>query len=122
MAIVAEGRPAKTRFTRLERWVAADFLRAELESGRTHQIRVHLASRGHPVVADATYGVAWERGMSGTVAVWAREFARRVPRQFVHAAELEFAHPGTGERMVFSAPLPDDLAAAAEWARERSRG
>jgi 23S rRNA pseudouridine1911/1915/1917 synthase len=122
MTIVPDGRPARTRFTRLERWVAADLLRAELETGRTHQIRVHLAARGHPVVGDALYGAGWERGMSGTVAGWAREFRRRVPRQFLHAAEIEFTHPISGARLAFSSPLPPDLAAAAEWARQPARG
>jgi 23S rRNA pseudouridine1911/1915/1917 synthase len=122
MAVVAGGRAARTRFVRLERWVAADLLRVELESGRTHQIRVHLASIGHAVVADSVYGERAERGMSGRFEPWAREFARRVPRQFLHAAELEFEHPMTRRRLSFEAELPRDLEAAAEWAREHARG
>lgn len=117
MAVVEGGRPALTRFRRLERWVGADLLRAELETGRTHQIRVHLASIGHPVVGDAVYGAGAGRGMSGVVRGWAREFERRVPRQFLHAAELGFRHPRSGEWLEFESPLPADLSAAAAWAR-----
>jgi 23S rRNA pseudouridine1911/1915/1917 synthase len=122
MAVVPGGRAAVTRFRRLERWPAADLLRAELGTGRTHQIRVHLQSIGHPVVGDRTYGGGGERGMSGPSRMWAREFVRRVPRQFLHAAELALTHPRTGQRMHFSSPLPSDLAAAAAWARGEERG
>lgn len=121
MAVVAGGRPALTRFRRLERWRGADLLRAELETGRTHQIRVHLASIGHPVVGDQVYGAGAVRGMSGPVRGWAREFAKLVPRQFLHATELGFAHPRTGEWLRFTSPLPADLEAAAEWARRSSQ-
>jgi 23S rRNA pseudouridine1911/1915/1917 synthase len=120
MAVVEGGRPALTRFRRLERWRGADLLRAELVTGRTHQIRVHLASIGHPVVGDAVYGAGGERGMGGPVRGWARELARRVPRQFLHAAELELAHPRTGAPLHFESPLPPELAAAAAWARQSS--
>lgn len=117
MAVVASGRSARTHLKRLERWNAADLLRAELETGRTHQIRVHLHSIGHPVVGDRVYGGGGERGMSGQARGWARELSRRVPRQFLHAADLMFDHPRTGEPLRFESPLPQDLAAAAEWAR-----
>jgi 23S rRNA pseudouridine1911/1915/1917 synthase len=120
MGVVPDGRPARTHFSRLERWRAADLLRAELETGRTHQIRVHLLHLGHPVVGDATYAPAREKGVSGPERGWAQAFARRVPRQFLHAAELRFQHPRTREEMRFEAPLPPDLAAAAAWARETS--
>ena len=91
--------------------------RVALKTGRTHQIRVHLKHIGHPVVGDSVYGVGWVRGMGGPQQAWAQEFARRVPRQFLHAAELVFEHPISGDRMHFTAPLPDDLAEAAIWAR-----
>jgi 23S rRNA pseudouridine1911/1915/1917 synthase len=120
MAVVEGGRAALTRFRRLERWRGADLLRAELETGRTHQIRVHLASIGHPVVGDKVYGAGAGRGSGGPVQGWAREFARRVPRQFLHASELGFVHPRTGAPLHFESPLPADLAAAAEWARRTS--
>ena len=117
MAVVATGRPAVTRFRRLEKWKNADLLKAELQSGRTHQIRVHLLSIGHPVVGDELYSPAGERGISGPAQKWARELARRTPRQFLHAAELAFRHPRTRAVMRFSSELPPDLAGAAEWAR-----
>lgn len=120
MAVVEGGRPALTRFRRLERWRGADLLEAELVTGRTHQIRVHLASIGHPVVGDAVYGAGAERGIGGTLRGWAREFARRVPRQFLHAAELELVHPRTGKALHFTSPLPPELAEAAAWARRSS--
>jgi 23S rRNA pseudouridine1911/1915/1917 synthase len=122
IARAGEGRNAVTHVRRLERWQAADLLRVELETGRTHQIRVHLASIGHPVVGDDTYGKSAAFGMSGTILSWARELARRVPRQFLHAAELRFAHPKTGAAMSFESPLPPDLAAAAAWAAGTSGG
>lgn len=120
MAIVQTGRNAVTHFRRLERWRGADYLRCQLETGRTHQIRVHLLSIGHPVVGDVTYGANYQRAMSGTVLSWARAFAKRVPRQFLHAAELAFQHPRTGEALRFVSELPPELEAAAQWARENS--
>jgi 23S rRNA pseudouridine1911/1915/1917 synthase len=120
MAVVAHGRSATTHFRRLERWRAADLLRAELATGRTHQIRVHLLSIGHPVVGDRTYAPNAVRGMGGPAQGWSRELSRRVPRQFLHAAELAFAHPSTGVLLKFESPLPEELALAANWARETS--
>ncbi|MEX0908068.1 MAG: RluA family pseudouridine synthase [Gemmatimonadota bacterium] len=120
MSVHAEGRTARTKLRRLARWRAADLLRVELETGRTHQIRVHLAHIGHPVVGDETYGRLAARGMSGPARGWAIDLSRRVERQFLHASELHFNHPRTGEPMRFGAPLPPDLAAAAEWADSTS--
>ena len=120
MGVVAGGRSARTHFRRLERWRAADLLQAELDTGRTHQIRVHLLHLGHPVVGDRTYAPDRAKGFGGPERGWALSFAKRVPRQFLHAAELRFTHPRTGEVMHFEAPLPPDLAAAAEWARKAS--
>lgn len=117
MAVVEGGRDARTRFTRLERWRAADLLRAELDTGRTHQIRVHLLHIGHPVVGDVVYGAGWERGFGGADRAWAAELARRTTRHFLHAAELEFTHPRTGRLERFTSALPDDLREVAEWAR-----
>jgi 23S rRNA pseudouridine1911/1915/1917 synthase len=100
-----------------ERWSRADLLDVALKTGRTHQIRVHLAHVGHPVVGDGTYGLGWERGMGGPERAFARELAGRTGRQFLHAAELAFDHPVSGERLRFHSDLPADLAAVAEWAR-----
>jgi 23S rRNA pseudouridine1911/1915/1917 synthase len=121
MAVVADGRRAVTHFERKQRWVAADLLEVTLESGRTHQIRVHLAHIGHPVIGDPQYGAGGAKGISGPGHVWARELERRVPRQFLHAHRLVFQHPVSGEEMRFVSPLPEPLAGAATWAAERSR-
>jgi 23S rRNA pseudouridine1911/1915/1917 synthase len=120
MAVVAGARPALTEVDRLERWRAADLLSVRLHTGRTHQIRVHLHYIGHPVVGDRQYGAGWERGLAGSAGRWPLELARRVPRQFLHAAELAFEHPLTGRRVEFAVGLPADLAGAAEWARQTS--
>jgi 23S rRNA pseudouridine1911/1915/1917 synthase len=124
MAVVAvgTGRPAVTRLRRVALWPAADLVTAELETGRTHQIRVHVAHIGHPVVGDATYGGRALRGISGPARQWARELDRRVGRQFLHAAELHFAHPRTRASLSFRSPLPQDLAAAADWAAATASG
>jgi len=121
MAIVEGGRPALTRFRRLERWRAADLLAVRLHTGRTHQIRVHLQSLGHPLVGDPVYGVHWERGMVGAGGRWADEFNRRAGRLFLHAARLAFVHPVTLQEMRFTSPLPEPLQAAVEWARAAGR-
>jgi 23S rRNA pseudouridine1911/1915/1917 synthase len=120
MAVVEGGRRAVTHFRRRERWPAAELLEAQLETGRTHQIRVHLLHVGHPVVGDAVYGAGRERGFANDTRGWARELARRTPRQFLHAAELRFTHPRTGEEMRFEAPLPAELQAVLDWARQGS--
>jgi 23S rRNA pseudouridine1911/1915/1917 synthase len=99
MAIVSSGRAARTDFVRLARFDSADLLRAHLFSGRTHQIRVHLGSIGHPVVGDDTYGGGGGR----------RLVALPPRRHFLHAAWLIFPHPVTGELMDVRSPLPADL-------------
>lgn len=120
MAVVPGARPAVTEVRRLERWDGADLLEVRLHTGRTHQIRVHLRHIGHPVVGDRQYGEGWERGLSTGGGSWAKQLAKLVPRQFLHAAKLSFSHPVSAQEMEFSAPLPADLAAAAEWARQTS--
>ncbi len=99
MAVVSTGRPARTDLTRLARFDSADLLRAHLFTGRTHQIRVHLASIGHPVVGDDTYGGGGARKLMG------------LPprRHFLHAAWLIFRHPASGELIDLRSPLPEEL-------------
>jgi 23S rRNA pseudouridine1911/1915/1917 synthase len=102
MAITAIGsREARTSFRVLQRFAHHTLLLLQLETGRTHQIRVHLKAIGHPVIGDPVYGSA--RGSA----------SRRVPlkRQFLHAYQLRFQHPITGEMLELEAPLPDDLQA-----------
>jgi 23S rRNA pseudouridine1911/1915/1917 synthase len=115
MAVREGGRSALTHFERIARWPAADLVRAQLETGRTHQIRVHLAHIGHPVVGDPVYGTAGARGISGRDRGWAAELERRVPRQFLHAQRLDLVHPRTREPMTFESPPPPDLAAVLAW-------
>jgi len=117
MAVREGGKRAITRVRVRERWLRADLLDVALQTGRTHQIRVHLAHLGHPVVGDTLYGAGWERGLGGPDRGWARSLARKAARQFLHAAELAFDHPVTGEPMHFRAPLPEDLAEVVRWAR-----
>jgi 23S rRNA pseudouridine1911/1915/1917 synthase len=98
-------RDARTHFE-IERLLpAAALLRVVLETGRTHQIRVHMAAIGHPVSADMQYGVAGRYGLH---------------RQFLHATRLAFEHPVTGEPVDVTSPLPDDLAEALKRAAEPS--
>jgi 23S rRNA pseudouridine1911/1915/1917 synthase len=99
MAIVNKGRPAKTDLIRLARFDAGELLRAHLHSGRTHQIRVHLASIGHPVMGDDVYGGGGGRRVAGLPP----------KRHFLHAAWLAFNHPVTGKPLDFRSPLPEDL-------------
>ncbi|MFZ9628331.1 MAG: RluA family pseudouridine synthase, partial [Ilumatobacteraceae bacterium] len=98
MAVVVDGKPSRTRYVVLDEFrepVVASLLECRLESGRTHQIRVHLSAIGHPVVGDAAYG-----GIRVQVSS---------PRPFLHAAALAFEHPVSGQPMRFESPLPDDL-------------
>jgi 23S rRNA pseudouridine1911/1915/1917 synthase len=105
------GRRAVTRWRVVETYVVGQWLEVELETGRTHQIRVHLAEAGHPVIGDARYGggAARARGFHGPRRAWAREVAAAAPRQALHALALAFDHPRTGERLRVEAPLPADL-------------
>lgn len=122
MAVVPTGKPAVTHVSVVERWPAAEMLRVRLGTGRTHQIRVHLLHIGHPVAGDSVYGVGWYRGMSSTGQRWAKAFLAQLPRQFLHASELSFQHPETGEGLSFRSDLPSDLASSLAWARANATG
>jgi len=97
MAVVAGGKPARTHVICLARGRSASGLQCTLHTGRTHQIRVHLAARGHPLVGDTLYG---GRPLWG------------LQRQGLHAVRLAFEHPIDGRQLAFSCPPPADLAAA----------
>jgi 23S rRNA pseudouridine1911/1915/1917 synthase len=98
MAVVANGKPARTHVKPVERFGAATLVQCTLETGRTHQIRVHLAAIDHPLVGDPAYG--------------RRRDAATLPafhRQALHAIRLAFIHPRTKRQRQWEAPLPDDM-------------
>ena len=98
---VGEGREAVTHFEVLERFGQFTYLRCQLETGRTHQIRVHLASKGHPLLGDPVYG--------GDGTRFEARHRALLCGQCLHAGELTLTHPTTHERMTFHAPLPADF-------------
>jgi 23S rRNA pseudouridine1911/1915/1917 synthase len=108
MAVVSDGRSARTDVTTLERLPTCSLVRAVPLTGRTHQIRVHLAALGHPIAGDAVYG----RGGPLLLPQSGHQPPRRlvIPRQFLHAAQLGFTLPSTGAWREFVSPLPTDLA------------
>jgi 23S rRNA pseudouridine1911/1915/1917 synthase len=97
-AVTADGKPSVTHYETLEAFPSASLLEVHLETGRTHQIRVHMAAQRHPCVGDAMYGadptISTRLGLG---------------RQWLHAMKLEFTHPGSGERVRFESRYPDDL-------------
>lgn len=100
-AVVSGGRPSITHYETVEAWPRASLVEVHLETGRTHQIRVHMAAMKHPCVGDITYGadptLAQELGLT---------------RQWLHARQLCFDHPSTGERVCVQSPYPGDLTTA----------
>jgi 23S rRNA pseudouridine1911/1915/1917 synthase len=108
-AIVSDGRASVTHYDTLEAFRAASLLEVRLETGRTHQIRVHMAAVRHPCVGDRLYGadpvLAQRLGLS---------------RQWLHAVQLSFAHPADGRRVEFTSPYPADLAHALDVLRAES--
>jgi 23S rRNA pseudouridine1911/1915/1917 synthase len=109
MAIVETGRQAKTDFHVVARFESCDLLRCVLHTGRTHQIRVHLAHIGHPIVGDQIYGAGGSRRIGGPGRMAAEALERATPRQALHAAELAFLHPISGEPLRFRSEWPADL-------------
>lgn len=107
MAVVTSGKPAVTHYRVIERTAHVSWLSVKLESGRTHQIRVHLTHIGHPLVGDPVYRQG--RIGLGRASQEARQCIEDFPRQALHAEALGLLHPGSSEPMSFSAPLPDDL-------------
>jgi 23S rRNA pseudouridine1911/1915/1917 synthase len=108
MAIRSDGRPSVTHYRLMKRFRAHTLVRVELESGRTHQIRVHLAHIGYPVVGDPVYG-GRRRFPAGASAALTTEL-NKFKRQALHAAHLKLVHPTTGRDIEWEAPLPADMA------------
>lgn len=98
MAVIKSGRTAHTDYAVLQQWPQAALVECQLHTGRTHQIRVHLAHLGHPILGDTLYGRPWKS-----------EGLPLPGRQLLHATRLSFTHPVTGKKVVFSAPLPEDF-------------
>ena len=97
-AVVTGGKPSVTHYDTLEAFRHASLLEVQLETGRTHQIRVHFSALRHPCVGDLTYGA--DPVLADRLGLY---------RQWLHAVRLGFAHPGTGERVEFTTPYPADL-------------
>lgn len=112
-AVTANGKPSITHYKSLEYFPAVTLLEVELETGRTHQIRVHFSALRHPLVGDLIYGA------DHTLAT-----RLKISRPWLHACNLEFKHPRTGELLSFSSPYPEDLSQTLEILRhsERSKG
>ena len=107
MAVVKTGKPARTHFRIVERFIDCTLVECALETGRTHQIRVHMLSIGHPLVGDPVYGGGASRVPKGP------DF----PRQALHARRLGLVHPASGKPMLWKSALPDDMAELIEIAR-----
>jgi 23S rRNA pseudouridine1911/1915/1917 synthase len=118
MAVVESGKPATTHYRVLERFPAYTLVEAKLETGRTHQIRVHMAHIHHPLVGDPLYGGRFRlpAGASETLANALRSFRR----QALHARRLEFTHPASGESVGWEAGLPADFEQLLAVVREAS--
>jgi len=120
MAVTGRGRPALTRYRVAARYRAYTLLRAELATGRTHQIRVHLAHAGFPVFGDPVYGR--RKSMPPGASEKLRGQLRAFRRQALHACELALVHPASGEVMQWRAPPPADLAGLLAALADDARG
>jgi 23S rRNA pseudouridine1911/1915/1917 synthase len=120
MAVRESGRPAVTHYRVLERFRAHTYLRVKLETGRTHQIRLHLSHIKYPIVGDPVYGGRFglPRGATSTLIDTLRGFKR----QALHAATLGFEHPRSGERLALQSPVPADFAQLLGALREDAGG
>jgi len=117
MAVVSRGgKPATTHWRALERYGTATLLQVTLETGRTHQIRVHLSYQRHPVIGDPVYGGRVRKMLSADPSErsFAGDLLACLGRQALHAAVLEFNHPVDGRALSFSSPWPEDFASAVE--------
>lgn len=107
MAVIETGKPARTHYRVLQRFRAHTYLKVNLETGRTHQIRVHMSHIHHPLLGDPLYGGRLK--LPAGVNEETRQALRAFRRQALHAARLELMHPVTGEIVAWEAPLPSDM-------------
>ena len=119
MAVVSSGKPAVTHYRLVERFAAHTHVRCKLESGRTHQIRVHMAHVRHPLVGDPLYGGRLRLPKGTTEAL--REVLAGFHRQALHARQLTLEHPETGEILSWETPLPDDFSHLLDALRQHAR-
>lgn len=110
----SSGKPAVTHYRSLKHLPPVSLVECQLETGRTHQIRVHMNFIGHPLVGDMLYGLAAnaQKAKVKEMDEAAQNYILTFPRQALHACAIEFVHPKTGKDMAFEAPLPDDMQAA----------
>jgi 23S rRNA pseudouridine1911/1915/1917 synthase len=114
-----KGRIAITRWKRVENLDGFALLEIYPQTGRTHQIRVHLSSMGHPLLGDPLYG---RKGRPESIHhPVLKECVKRMNRQALHAHRLAFDHPRTGERVQFEAPLPEDMQWILDWLRRETK-
>lgn len=109
MAVTDTGKPAITHYRLIEKFTHYTHIRVQLETGRTHQIRVHMAHIRHPIIGDRTYGGRLR--MPPNVTESFREYIKSFPRQALHATSLGLIHPVTQEEMTWDCPLPEDMQA-----------
>ncbi|MCU0643756.1 MAG: RluA family pseudouridine synthase [bacterium] len=111
MVISKSGKPAITNYAVIDEYPLISLLRVKLETGRTHQIRVHLSAKGHPVLGDQVYGGRHKQviKLNQKYQHLALELLRIMPRQALHAKTLGFIHPETEKEMIFDSDLPDDI-------------
>ena len=113
------GREAITHWKKVEEFDGCTFLEIVPQTGRTHQIRVHLSSIGHPLLGDPLYG---RKGRPGAIHdPVLKECVKRMNRQALHALRLEFTHPRTSERVQFVSPIPQDMMEVLKWLRSQTK-
>jgi 23S rRNA pseudouridine1911/1915/1917 synthase len=119
MAVVRNGKPAVTHYRLAERFRAFTYIKVQLETGRTHQIRVHMAYRHNPLVGDPVYGGRLRIPSGCTPEL--EQMLRHFHRQALHASRLGLTHPQSGEYMEWTAPLPEDIQTLLEVLRQDMR-
>ena len=119
MAVTATGKTAITHYRVIEKFPAHTYLRVELETGRTHQIRVHMAHIHHPIVGDATYGGRLK--LPANISPALRDKLQTFKRQALHASRLTLLHPTSGKLMQWETPVPEDMQHLLKSLREKTK-